>query len=155
MVALAGLAGCGYSAKSLYPIDIHTVNVPIFGNSTYRRRWNFRLTEAIDKDIEEDTPYKVTGSRKADSVLTGTIVSIQENVLSSRFTTNLPQETQITVVVNFTWKDTRSGRILVARNNFSRASTEVLQLNQRVTNAEQAAVERAARGIVNQMQRPW
>lgn len=149
------IGGCGYRSRSLYPTDIKNISVPIFANGTYRRNWEFRLTEAVDKDIEEETPYKVTSGRHADSVLTGKIVSIQENILTSRFTTNLPQESEITVVVDFTWKDLRSGRVLVERKSFARASTEVLQLNQRVFDAEQQAVERVARGIVGQLQRPW
>ncbi len=149
---LTNLAGCGYSGKSLYPTSIRTVAVPIFANRTFRRQWEFRLTEAIDKNIEARTPFRLAPEGKADSVLTGTIHDITESVLTNRFQNNLPQETQITVVVDFTWRDVRTGRILVQRKNFARDSTLIPQIGERLPDAEQQSVERLARAIVEQMQ---
>src|ERR1700735_4624022 len=102
------LSSCGYtSSRSQYNQSIRTVAVPIFTNKTFRREWEFRLTEAIDKNIESRTPYKVVDRKDADSLLTGEIETIQENVLTYRFQTDLPRETELTVAVNFTWKDLR------------------------------------------------
>lgn len=145
------LSSCGYSTKSLYTRAYKTVSVPIFKNKTFRREWEFRLTEAIDKNIESRTPYKLTSQDKADTILTGEIVEIYEDVLTRRFRTNLPRENQLTVAVNFTWKD-RNGRLLVERREFNRASTEIPQIGERVEDAEQLAIERLAAAIVEQMQ---
>jgi hypothetical protein len=139
----------------MYNSSVRTVAVPIFTNKTFRREWEFKLTEAIDKNIESRTPYKVASRKSADTVLSGEIVDIQENVLTRRFGTSLPRETQITVVVNFTWKDLRSGRILVERKSFNRSSTEIPQIGERVDDAEQLAIERLAAAIVDQMQADW
>lgn len=146
-----GLGSCGYSSKPLYNRAYHTIAVPIFANKTFRREWEFRLTEALDKNIEFRTPYKVTSPDKADTVLTGEIVDITENTLTRRPGTNLPRESQVTVAVNFTWKD-RNGRILVQRKEFNRSSTEIPQLGERVADAEQLAIERLAAAIVDQLQ---
>ncbi len=159
-MALAGLgimalAGCGYTTRSIYPTSIATVAVPVFKSSTFRRNLEFELTEAIDKNIEARTPYKISGESHADSILTGKIVSVQENVLTNRLQNNLPQETQITIVVNFTWKDARTGKVLVRRVNFARSSTVVPQIGQRLTDAESAAIDSLARSIVDEMQLPW
>ncbi len=51
-VLFFGFSGCGYSSKSLYNKSVTTVAVPIFTNKTFRREWEFRLTEAVDKNIE-------------------------------------------------------------------------------------------------------
>ena len=75
VLALGALSGCGYSTKSLYNKNYHTVAVPIFENKTFRREWEFRLTEAIAKNIEYRTPYKVAKQDKADTVLTGEVSS--------------------------------------------------------------------------------
>jgi hypothetical protein len=129
--------------------------VPIAGNHSFRREWEFRLTEALTKNIEYRTPYKVIGSRdKADTVLTCEIVDIQENVLTRRPGTTIPRETQITIIVNFTWKD-HNGRLLVERKEFNRSSTDIPQIGERVDDAEQLAVERLAAAIVDQMQTSW
>ena len=154
VATVPALFSCGYSSKPLYRSAYHTVAVPIFGNKDFRREWEFRLTEAIAKNIEYRTPYKVAATDKADTVLTGEITSIQENVLTQRTNTILPRETQVTVIVDFTWKD-RNGRILVERKGFNRAATEIMQTGERVTDATQLAVERLAAAIVDQLQSDW
>jgi hypothetical protein len=149
------LTGCSYSSKSLYNTNVKTVAVPIFTNKTFRRDWEFKLTDAIDKNIEYRTPYKLASQKSADTVLTGEIVDIQENVLTRRFGTGLPRETEVTVIVNFQWKDLRSGRVIVERKSFNRASTEIPQINERIDDATQLAIERLAAAIVEQMQAEW
>ncbi|HVX86441.1 MAG TPA: LptE family protein [Phycisphaerae bacterium] len=149
------LPSCGYSPTPLYNRSVHTIAVPIFANKTFRREWEFKLTEAIDKNIEYRTPYKIVPQNRADTILSGEIVNIQESVLTRRFGTILPRESQITVVVNFTWRDARSGRVLLERRSFNRSATEIPQLDERVEDAEQLAIERLAQGIVDQLQRDW
>lgn len=157
-VALALLSllssSCGYSSRSLFNAGYKTIAVPIFGNKDFRREWEFRLTEAIDKNIEFRTPYKVVSQDKADTVLTGEITKIDENVLTERTGTDLPRESQLTVIVDFTWKD-RSGRVLLERKGFNRSATEIPQVGERVEDAEQEAVERLAEAIVDQMRTDW
>ncbi len=155
LVFFAALSGsCGYSSRSPFNTSFKTVAVPIFTNKSFRREWEFRLTEAIDKNIEYRTPYKIVSQDKADTVLTGEITGFDENVLTERTGTDLPRESQLTVIVNFTWKD-RSGHVLVARNGFNRSATEIPQIGERAEDAEQLAVERLAEAIVDQMRTDW
>ncbi len=154
LASFALLPSCGYSTKPLYSSAYKTVAVPIFANKSFRREWEFKLTEALVKNIEFRTPYKVVSQDRADTVLTGEITDIQENVLTRRAGTNLPRETQVTMIVNFTWKD-RAGRVLVERKGFNRSSTEIPQLGERIQDAEQLALERLAAAIVDQMQTNW
>ncbi len=148
-------AGCGYTMDSIYPSGIQTVAVPVWKNRTFRRGLEMRLTEAIDKNIESRTPYRLAPVNQAQTELTGTIMQVQEGVLSNSFNTNLPQETQVTLVVKFTWRDLHSGKILARRTNFATSSTEIPQIGQQLPDAEQIAVERMARAVVNQMQKSW
>lgn len=155
LLALLPLASCGYSTHPLYNAAYHTISVPIAENRSFRQGWEFHLTEALDKNIEFRTPYKIVGSQdKADTVLTCEIVDIQDNVLTRRPDTTIPRETQVTIIVNFTWKD-RNGRLLVERKEFNRASTEIPQIGERVDDAIRLAVERLAAAIVDQMQTQW
>ncbi len=147
--------GCGYSSRPPYNTSVSTVAVPIFTNKTFRREWEFRLTEALDKNIESRTPYKLAEQSKADTVLTGEIVDIREDVLTRQFGVNLPRETQLTIVVDFQWKDLRTGKVLVERKQFNRSATEIPEIGEHVADAEQAAVENLARAIVDQMQKDW
>ncbi len=155
LAALALLPACSYSTKPLYRTSIKTVAVPVWGNKTFRTDWEMRLTEALDKNIEIRTPYKLAPRGQADTILTGQIVRIDEFVLTRRYGLNLPQETQLVVVVDFTWKDLRSGQILVQRKEFARTATDIPQIGERVEDAEQWAIERVAAAVVDQMQSDW
>jgi len=55
--------------RTLYPPDIHTVYVPIIESNSYRRQLGEWLTEAVAKEIENVTPFKVVNTPEADSVL--------------------------------------------------------------------------------------
>jgi hypothetical protein len=150
------LAGCGYSSKSLYTTAYKTVHVSIFDNKTFRKEVEFRLTEAVDKNIEARTPYKLSSDKKyADTILTATIVDIQELPLSRRYQTNLPRETQIVITVDFSWRDAKTGRQLVQEKAFHRGATEIPELGERIGDAQQLAIEELAYAIVSQMQKDF
>ena len=113
LVLLAGLAGCaGYQigTRSLYPAHIQTVYVPIFESSSFRRNLGERLTEAVIKEVELKTPYKVTGSPDADSVLAGRIVGEGKRlIVESR--NGEPREVQANLQVEVSWNDRRGNVI--------------------------------------------
>src|SRR6266576_327238 len=72
ILQLLSLSGCiGYHAgtNSLYAADVATVYVPMIESDSYRRDLGERLTEAIVKEIELKTPYKVVSTPDADSIL--------------------------------------------------------------------------------------
>src|SRR5204862_3688119 len=73
----------GYTTKPQYPDHIRTIYVPIFKNLTLWRGLEFDLTRAVIREIEAKTPYKVGSSPScADSQLSGTIVSLNKNVIN-------------------------------------------------------------------------
>ncbi|HMD54839.1 MAG TPA: LPS assembly lipoprotein LptE, partial [Phycisphaerae bacterium] len=75
--ALFSAAGCGYQSQYLYPTGIETISVPMWSNQSYYRNLEFQLTEAIDKNIESRTPYRLASGDQADTELTGTITDVQ------------------------------------------------------------------------------
>src|SRR5688500_10305880 len=74
-ILFSGCAGYQVGQRSLYRPDIRTVYVPVVQSNSFRRYLGERLTEAIVKEIELKTPYKVVDSDAADSVLTVKLVS--------------------------------------------------------------------------------
>ena len=158
------LAGCGYQAGSddggwhwggLYRDNIHSVAVPIFTSRDYHRGVEFQLTDALAKKIEEFTPYKVEPRERADTVLEGEIVSVTPTPQTINPFTNTPQETQYSLVVNFTWRDLRTGRVLASRQNFEQTTSYFPYLGEGQYIASQSNVELLALGIVNTMEGPW
>ena len=160
------LAGCGYSTvgsepqggykwQSLYREDVKTVAVPIFANRDFRRGVEFALTKAIVNQLEAHSPYKVVPKERADTILEGEVTSVKLQTLSSDSTTAIPQEQLYIMTVNFTWKDLRSGRILVERRNFQQTTTFYPTLGEGEFVGSQNAAEKLALGIVQEMQADW
>ncbi len=106
----------GYTTKPNYREDIKTVRVPIFKNVTYRdsvrQGLEFELTRAVVREIEAKTPYKVVGcDADADTELTGTIVSLNKNVIN-RNELNEVRDAETVLAVEVRWQDLRSGEYL-------------------------------------------
>lgn len=163
---LAAAAGCssdgttGYTTNSLYRPGIRTVAVPIWqrGEKVYRREVEDRLTEAVQKQIELDTPYKVTSRAKADTELRGTIDEIDQRPMSINPDTGLARELEVTIIVSFTWTDLRpGGKVLVERKNFRVAATYIPEgaYNEDFFQGSEDAINRLAQRIVEQMETPW
>ena len=163
------LAGCGYQQSgvynqnatpgyqwhSLYREDIQTIAVPIFVNRSFRRGVEMELSQAVIQDIEAHTPYKVVSEQRADTILEGEIVQAGTATISNDPNTALPQEQLFTITINFTWKNLRSGQVMVERRGFQQKSTYFPTLGEGQFVGSQAAVEQIAMGIVQEMQADW
>jgi hypothetical protein len=147
----------GYSSSSLYSPKYQSVAVPIFQNNTMVRDMEFMLTDAIIKEIESRTPYRILAEQYADTLITGTIQSVGLQTISQSRTTGLDNEVMITVVIDFEWLNLRSGGRLVGRQNFSSSalfipsqpSSEPIEIGQF------AVVQQLSSDIVDQMQSSW
>lgn len=159
------LTGCandpaaGYSFSGGYPDDVSTVAVPIWnvGKNVYRREIEFRLTEAIVKQIELNTPYRVAEKTEADTLLTGTVDNISQRVLSMNPDTGTPREMEMTLTVSFTWSDLRTGQIRAERSNVRVSGTYVPHepLSQDFFTGSEKVIDRLARRVVEQMESDW
>jgi hypothetical protein len=162
LVAVAGCAGYQVGTQSLYPCHIQTVYVPIFESNSFRRNLGERLTEAVVKEIELKTPYKVVGSPDADSVLSGRIVSDTKRMITPAPTGD-PRLLEMGLRVQVKWMD-RSGNTL--RNSESVPLDEAsvtatttgkveAEVGQSIATGQQTAIQRAAEQIVSLMEAPW
>ncbi|MBL4700925.1 MAG: LptE family protein, partial [Phycisphaeraceae bacterium] len=116
MLVTLVLSGCGYTQLDLFSKEYQSVAVPIFQNKTFYRGVEFDLTEALIKEIELRSPYKVTLSGSAQTILEGQIVSISQNRLSRTQEGGLVQEIELQMVVNFLWKQQVDGKVLRRRD---------------------------------------
>jgi len=164
LILLAGCLGCaGYQIgnRSLYPIEIRTVYVPVFESASFRRGLGERLTEAVVKEIELKTPYKVTGSG-ADSVLAGRIVGETKRVVVGSLGGD-PRELQVNLRVEVSWTDRRGN--LIRRSEPIPLPPEIVEVSatgniipevgQSVATGHQQAITRLAEQIVGLMEVPW
>jgi hypothetical protein len=148
-------APAGYQWASLYRTDVHTVAVPIFTNRTYYRGVEFELTEAIAKQLEAHAPYKIVPRSKADTVLEGEIMNVRLRTASNDRISQVPQEQIYVIRVNFTWRDLRTGRILVDRKDYEQAAPYYPTLGEGQYVGEKQNVERLALSIVQELQAAW
>ena len=61
----SGCAAYRFGNGTLYAPDVPTVYVPMIESDSFRRDLGERLTEAVVKEIELKTPFKVVGTPDA------------------------------------------------------------------------------------------
>ena len=170
----------GYTTKPNYDCGIKTIRVPIFQNLSAYRDVEFELTQAVVREIELRTPYKVVGlGSSADTELDCKIMGLNKQILN-RNQLNEVREAEMVLTVDVTWRDLRSGEILskpqTPRNAqpvlphqnggpavpppppaviVQSSATFIPELGQSITTARQKAVNRLARDIVSMMEIPW
>jgi len=164
LFVLAGCLGLGYQvgAQSLFGQDVRTVYVPIVEADPTRRHLAERLTEAISKQIEARSPYKVVGRPTADSVLEVRIVEKRERVsLVNSF--NDPRQITGDLVVQVRWRDRRDRDlrefdIPLWNERTARVSASdsmIPEFGHSVLISEQRQIDRIAAQIVGMMESPW
>jgi hypothetical protein len=163
LLPIVAAGGCasdpaeGYSARSIYPETVQTVAVPIFENATFVRDVEFELTDALIKEIERRTPYKVSSRARADSILSGRIVRVDLDQISKSRLSGLGEEVIIAVTIDFEWKDLRTNQRLVERRAFTAGSLFVPSrpTGERIELGQFSVVQELAGDIVNEMQAGW
>jgi hypothetical protein len=154
--------GCGYTVGNNFSRDIKSVSVPIFENTTNRRGLEFQLTEAVQKEITKRAQFRLAKGLEADTRLKGKIVGFRKDVLGeTRF--DDPRELQISLMVEVTWEDLRSGEVLAQQE--IPLSTEAIpmsaqsefspEVGQSLATSLSDAFQTMARKIVNLMETPW
>jgi hypothetical protein len=150
--------GCkgGYSDEWLYNEHVATVYVEMFDNRTFRRGLEYTLTDALVKQIEAQTPYKVVSDRSiADSVLSGTVVDISESVLSGERETGLPLEKLDQATAQVSWKNLRSGEYIVTDMQVKASASYSEFQDQKLEYANDVTANKLAERIVEMMQLDW
>lgn len=158
-LVLAALGACaadpkeGYSTRSVYSSDIRTVAVPMFENATFSAGIEARVTEAVIKELQARTPWRLADGAAADAVLTGVVRTADLSRMSAGPRTGLMQELGVRVSVDFDLRDNRSGALVVSRRGFTAVDTFVPArgTGERLEVGESAAVERLARDMVAQL----
>jgi hypothetical protein len=162
VVLLAGCIGYHAGTNSLYAADVATVYVPMIESDSYRRDLGERLTEAIVKEIELKTPYKVVNTPDADSILTARLMSdTRRRVIQNGFSDPRVSETDLRAQVN--WINRRRQPLVPVQMipiptellAVSQTSNLIPEAGQSVATSQQQAIHRLAQQIVGTMEAPW
>ncbi|MFA5239968.1 MAG: LptE family protein [Phycisphaerae bacterium] len=156
----AVFCGCskmsGYSNESLFPADVSGVYVEMFDNKSFRRGVEYELTDALAKRIEAETPYKIVSSRdRADTIISGRIVSASETRLSYERQTGraMEKEAELRVVVD--WKNLKTGELLIDNKSVSASGSYSEWQEQGFRYGSTLAANNLAQKIVELMEKEW
>lgn len=157
-----GCASYRFGSASLYPAEIRTVHIPIVQNTTFRHDLGVRLNEALVREVEQRTPYKVVSNPNADSVLSCTVTGTSKTVLSETENDD-PRALDASISVAAMWTS-RDGRRLMQNSlatldadqlGFGQSYRFVPEAGQSIDTATQNAIDGLARRIVSQMENRW
>ena len=166
-IAVLGLVAPGCAAyrvgnETLYAPDVTTVYVPMIESDSFRRDLGERLTEAVIKEIELKTPYKVVGTPDADSMLLAKLKG-ERKMLVFENQNDDPRELEYSLTANVTWQNRR--RQPLAPVNSIPLPADFLAITQTASmlpepglsdaSTQQQAIQRLAEQIVATMEEPW
>ena len=128
----------------------------MFDSRSFRRGVEYELSDALAKRIEAETPYKIISSRdRADTIISGQILSIGESWVSSEREVGraLEKEVEVRAVVN--WKNLKTGELLLDNQSVSASASYSEWQNQSFRYASTLAANNLARRIVELMEKEW
>ena len=149
------LPGCSYSTRPPFPQNVRTVYVEMFQSREFRRGLEFMLTEAVQKRILQDTPYRIADKQSADTLLTGEVLEVRQAVLGRSFETGRPRQQQATFVIRFAWKDLRTGQVLIEQPRFIQSVEYIPPVGEDFYDASTRGLDELAERIVQQMMESW
>jgi hypothetical protein len=160
-----GCASYRFGNNTLYAPNVRTVYVPMIQSDSFRVTPGIdlgeRLTEAVCKEIEKRTPFKVVGTDEADSVLTARVVADTKRMVVES-PTDQSRQVEMNMQVLVTWAD-RGGAVLAtgavpmpaASVDVGQAASLVPEYGRSVVSTQQEALVKMAQQIVGLMEEPW
>jgi hypothetical protein len=157
-----GCAGYRFGTRSLYRNDIRTVHIPIIKSDSFRPELGVQLTEALQKELERRTPYKIGEFATADSIMNCRLTSENKQVVGETGTDE-SRLLRSAIAVEVSWVDRRNIPLIETRFlppgettfYFSENTDFVPEAGQSIGTANQRVIERLANHIVDQMESRW
>jgi len=149
-------------AASLYAPDVTTVYMPMIESNSFRRDLGERLTEAVVKEIELKTPFKVVGTPDADSILSARLMDDTKHVTVENQNDD-PRVVEHGLGAEVTWLNRRREPLcsptLVPLPpellSIGQSSSLIAAGGQSTVSSQQRAIAELAEQIVATMEEPW
>jgi Lipopolysaccharide-assembly len=162
LLTFVGCAAYHVGTQSLYAPDVTTVYLPMIESGSYRRDLGERLTEAVAKEIELKTPYKVVGTPAADSILQIRLLGDTRKTLAQNHFDD-PRVSESGLYSEVSWVNRRREPIGTTRMvvmpqelvSIDASANLIPEVGQSVATSQQKAIQRLAQEIVATMESPW
>ncbi len=150
-----GCASYHLGNQFLYRSDIRSAHVMMFESDSDRRYLGQRLTEAVVKEIELNTPLTITDPQISDSFVRGRLVRETKRPAGENINDE-PRTLRLGWTLEVDWVD-RAGVPLMQKQlvSISREAAFVPEGGQSNATAQQSLIEKIARDVVSEMQMPW
>ena len=145
---LCSLTGCGYhtaGSATHIPSNVRSIAVPVFATHALAYHTEMALTQAVVRELNTRTRYRVVTQNSADAVLSGTVLTQTNVPLTYDSTSGETSSYLVTLTVKVVLT-ARDGRVLY--QNDALAYREQYQSTQDLTGfirEDPAAVNRLAR----------
>lgn len=162
LLLASGCASYRMGSESLYAPDVQTVYVPMIESESFRRDLGERLTEAVVKEIELKTPFKVVGSPDADSILSVRILNDAKRVTVENPNDD-PRAIELNLIAEVAWLNRRREPLRLPNTMvlppeilpFNQTAALIPEGGQSIAVQQQQAIERLATQIVSTMEEQW
>ncbi|MEM1013394.1 MAG: LPS assembly lipoprotein LptE [Planctomycetota bacterium] len=152
------LAGCAYGpleADEAYRDDVATVAVAAAVNAAPRPEVSAAVSDALVREVEQRTPYRVADVERADTLLEVTIREVDVGTPLRSRNTGFPQVSSLDVIAEATWTDLRDGQTLLRLSGIRGESEHFPEYGEGVPVSERSAAEALAERIVDEMAARW
>ncbi|MBR5160863.1 MAG: LptE family protein [Thermoguttaceae bacterium] len=158
---LTGCAGYQIGNQSLYAANIQTIYVPMVKAPAISPHLSDRITEAVAKEIEVLTPYKLTQDNYADAVLNIEIVEYKQGInFKDRWggprQDNLEMTAKVELVNRRSLTPECACEFSLDQEGIVLGHGSMIPVaGQSTATEQQEAIDRLARRIVNSLEKPW
>lgn len=164
LCALMFTAGCAsyqFGQSARFPRDVQTVYVPMIESDSFRRFLGERLTEAVCKQIETDTPYKVVNDPNADTVLYVRLVNDTKRLLVNNIQGDV-RDSELNFQINVSWVNRRG--VSIGQQDIplppemvdvGQTSDLIAEYGRSTATQQQEIIDRLASRIVGLMEAAW
>lgn len=158
--ALLLTTSCGYHLGGLRPSymkSVDSVFVEVFANHTTQPNLSVQFTTALANSLQADGTYKLKSRSTADAVIRGEITNIVRSSLRSNSEDSyVSAEVGLTITVNYTIEDRKTGRVLTSGKVTGQGSnlSTTGNVQAAVDNALSAAARRAADDLMVNLSMP-
>lgn len=162
LLFLSGCFGYRVGTRTLFRNDVRTINVPVVRSDSFRPELGVQLTEAVQKEIERRTPYKLADAAVADSIMAIRLTNDSKRVIGET-NTDEPRVLENVVTIELKWTDRRGMDLVSTRfappgettHYFAERNDFVPEAGQSIATSFQRLAERLANHIVDQMEARW
>ena len=163
LFTLALPSGCasdatqGWTLSNAYNDKWSTIAIPIVKNLTYEREMGYLLTNALVREVENRTPWRITSPAEADTLLEVEITSVELQALSQSRLTKLNQENLVQLKTDWTWEDLSGNQTITSWDGMGSEGLFLSSnpLEEPIELGKLQAVENMARAIVDRMTAAW